>query len=423
MRLVRSCAFARYAIFLIVVLLFLRYSVFARQSSSAPPSISTLAQSPKGAIFASAHPTGISLSTDGGLSWHQLGLTGISSAVAIDTGGTIFEMMFADGLYRSTDNGQTWSLKGPPGVINSVWALACSPKGYVLAGGDNIYRSTDAGGSWAMVNSLGYYDGVRSFVISPSGTVFAGTTNDLLRSTDDGVTWTSSGTGLTISGVWSLALNASGTVFAGGDQGRVCRSTNDGRTWTRITTVDYSGSVMSLIVRPAGVIFAAVYSQGIIYSQNDGTTWRIQVLPDNFIRSLLWTDTGEMLAGTHEGLFRSTDSGATWSASNDGLTGVAEHQTFTLRSYSLLQNYPNPFNPSTTLSYGLPTRSHVQLRVYNVLGQIVAELVNAEQEAGWNEVRWNATVTSGLYFCRLEAVSTTDPSKRFVDVKKMLMMK
>lgn len=92
-------------------------------------------------------------------------------------------------------------------------------------------------------------------------------------------------------------------------------------------------------------------------------------------------------------------------------------------TFKLSQNYPNPFNPSTTLSYGLPTRSHVKLQVYNLLGQVVADLVNNEQAAGWNQVAWNANVASGLYFYRLEAVSVTDPGKRFVDVKKMILLK
>jgi len=91
--------------------------------------------------------------------------------------------------------------------------------------------------------------------------------------------------------------------------------------------------------------------------------------------------------------------------------------------YSLAQNFPNPFNPSTTLRYGLPARSSVRLVIYNVLGQVVKELVNTEQKAGYQSVVWNANVSSGLYFYRIEAISKDDPSKRFVETKKMLMLK
>ncbi len=104
-------------------------------------------------------------------------------------------------------------------------------------------------------------------------------------------------------------------------------------------------------------------------------------------------------------------------------TEVRENEHSVPESFLLLHNFPNPYNPSTTIRYGLPNRSRVRLQIYNVLGQVVADLVNSEQQAGWNDVVWNANVASGLYFYRIEAVSTSDPSKRFVDVKKMILLK
>jgi sugar lactone lactonase YvrE len=92
-------------------------------------------------------------------------------------------------------------------------------------------------------------------------------------------------------------------------------------------------------------------------------------------------------------------------------------------SYSLNQNYPNPYNPLTTIEYGLPARSTIRLVIYNVLGQVVKELINSEQQAGVQTVVWNANVSSGIYFYRLEATSLDSPSKRFVETKKMLLLK
>jgi hypothetical protein len=91
--------------------------------------------------------------------------------------------------------------------------------------------------------------------------------------------------------------------------------------------------------------------------------------------------------------------------------------------YELNQNFPNPFNPSTTLRYGLPNNSTVSLKIYNVLGQQVASLVNGEQSAGWQGVIWNANVSSGVYLYRLEAVDLVNPNNRFVQVKKMILLK
>jgi len=91
--------------------------------------------------------------------------------------------------------------------------------------------------------------------------------------------------------------------------------------------------------------------------------------------------------------------------------------------YRLAQNYPNPFNPSTTIEYALPNRSNVRIVITNMLGQQVALLVNGEQEAGYHEIKWQASIASGIYFYRFEAVDVTNPNNRFVQVKKMLLLK
>ena len=105
-----------------------------------------------------------------------------------------------------------------------------------------------------------------------------------------------------------------------------------------------------------------------------------------------------------------------------GVAVVSNHPSLP-NAFALEQNFPNPFNPSTTLSYGLPTQSKVRLIVCNILGQVVGEPVNGVQPAGWNQVIWNAKASSGLYFFRFEAVSVADPSKRFVETKKMLLLR
>ena len=96
-----------------------------------------------------------------------------------------------------------------------------------------------------------------------------------------------------------------------------------------------------------------------------------------------------------------------------------EHEVFDLipTQYSLGQNYPNPFNPSTTIKFGLPKNSEVKLVVYDVLGQVVAELAEKEMNAGYHEVTFSASrFATGIYFYRIEA-------GKFVSVKKMLLLK
>jgi len=94
------------------------------------------------------------------------------------------------------------------------------------------------------------------------------------------------------------------------------------------------------------------------------------------------------------------------------------------KEYALEQNYPNPFNPVTMLKYSLPVESRVKLTTFNVLGQVVATLVDGSQQAGYRSVEWNASAAaSGIYFYKLEAVSVADPTKTFASVKKMLLVR
>jgi hypothetical protein len=91
--------------------------------------------------------------------------------------------------------------------------------------------------------------------------------------------------------------------------------------------------------------------------------------------------------------------------------------------YKLEQNFPNPFNPSTTIYYDLPADSHVKIMVYDILGREVRSLVDEQESAGYQKVRFDVQgVASGVYFYRIQ----TEPlkgGKTFSDVKKMMVLK
>ena len=94
------------------------------------------------------------------------------------------------------------------------------------------------------------------------------------------------------------------------------------------------------------------------------------------------------------------------------------------KEYELSQNYPNPFNPVTNIQYQVPSKSRVSLKVYNILGEIVATLRDNIEEPGSKQVPWDATsFASGIYFYRLEATGLAHSGKPFTSVKKMVLMK
>ena len=83
-------------------------------------------------------------------------------------------------------------------------------------------------------------------------------------------------------------------------------------------------------------------------------------------------------------------------------------------SFYLSQNYPNPFNPSTKIKYSIPQYGFVTLKVYDILGRVIATLVNEEKRAGNYEVNFHANnLSSGIYFYRIEAGGFTD-TKKFI---------
>jgi hypothetical protein len=96
------------------------------------------------------------------------------------------------------------------------------------------------------------------------------------------------------------------------------------------------------------------------------------------------------------------------------IAGVKEHAGLPL-VFALRQNYPNPFNPSTTIRYELAKASRLTLRVYDLVGRLVATLVDGEKPAGSYQVELNAgALPTGVYFYRMQTQSFTTTKKLVV---------
>ncbi len=93
-----------------------------------------------------------------------------------------------------------------------------------------------------------------------------------------------------------------------------------------------------------------------------------------------------------------------WDLLRKGVTFVEQNTSNVPQVFELSQNYPNPFNPVTEISFSLPRKEHVSLKVFNVLGMEVATLVEGERGAGRHTASFDATgFASGVYFYRLKA--------------------
>jgi hypothetical protein len=107
------------------------------------------------------------------------------------------------------------------------------------------------------------------------------------------------------------------------------------------------------------------------------------------------------------------------------ITSVADRGDVLPQQFTLFQNYPNPFNPSTTIRFAIPQRSHVTLKVFDILGREVTTLVDEWKEAGTHNLTFDSAsgiispfgiLSSGVYFYRLQAGG-------FIETKKLLVLK
>jgi len=99
------------------------------------------------------------------------------------------------------------------------------------------------------------------------------------------------------------------------------------------------------------------------------------------------------------------------------ISEVEENKTSLTDNFKLEQNYPNPFNPTTTISFSIPVEGNVSLKIFNVIGQEVDELVNEKLIAGIYSFQWNAeNHSSGVYFYKLITNS-------YSEMKKMVLLK
>ncbi|MFO7447821.1 MAG: SdrD B-like domain-containing protein [Ignavibacteriaceae bacterium] len=96
----------------------------------------------------------------------------------------------------------------------------------------------------------------------------------------------------------------------------------------------------------------------------------------------------------------------------DGLTDVEGENNLLPKEFALDQNYPNPFNPSTIINFDVAKKENIALRVYNVIGEQIMELVNSELEPGRHSVKFDASnLSSGIYFYKLQGNSVNITKK------------
>lgn len=359
-------------------------------------------------------------STDKGMSWQSVAPIEIFSIFGTSPTGPIY--LLTDSLRKSTDDGTSWITVNTPLSSPHLWFIEADFAGNIytetgVLGGGASYRSEDEGVTWIQIgvpqawllditfdnqgNTYAIYQGNL-----PSGT------RDLYKSTNNGDTWTEITT--TPDQLTLIYSAANGFLYAAGyTNPGLHRSTDDGATWTEI----FNQGIRDIAEASNGDLYIAVYGAGVYKSEDNGTNWVLVNEGLTLLQTieLAFNNDGYLYVLSEEGglsynfkIFRSI---------TPVILVTVDEPSAQILTYSLEQNYPNPFNPTTTIRFSVPERSFVTLKVFNILGNEVAELVNGNISAGEYEIPFNASeLSSGVYFYKITAGN-------YSHTNKMLLLK
>ena len=419
-------------------------------------------------IFAGTQRSGVFFSSNGGQSWAErnngMKLHNLSDVEFI--GNDEIFLGSAYGMYYSNDNGVTWEDRS--GIIpgGSIYVMGKDNNNTIYAGtfGNGIYKTSNNGLTWNAINTgLPANSRIKAIEIMPDNSLVllkeGSSTFDTLKiykSTNGGSEWNEIFRG--DGGIFNtnFGVDNQGNIYLSGMtvfiEGVLIKSTNGGSTFEEINT----GNIEHDYFTVAGTDIYSITYDKIYKSTNQGTNWdQLPTGPwgNNRVGPMAVSSDGDLLLGGNGGVFYSTNTGTSWTASNTGLasplglkgmafdnksfaylytyeeglyksdnvTTLLTNQNVIPDRYSLSQNYPNPFNPSTQIKFDIPKGSNVSLIVYNSLGQEAARLVSAGLEAGSYTYNFDASgYSSGIYFYRLSA---TSEAGEYSETKRMVFIK
>ena len=256
---------------------------------------------------------------------------------------------------------------------------------------------------------------------------------------DNGLSWTTVNSDLT--NLYVTALAVSGTnLFAGTftpayfSHGGVFLSTNNGTNWTQVNTDLTDTSMISLVTSGTNLFAASQetstlpFSSRVFVSTNNGTNWGLATtgLPASQEITFAVSGINVFVGAYSNGVYLTTNNGSNWIEVNEGfgtsrtirtlavlgedlfagfyngsvrrrplsqmITSVEQISDLQPSQFSLEQSHPNPFNPSTKIGWQSPVGSWQTLKVYDVLGNEVATLVNEFKPAGSYEVEFQSAM-------------------------------
>lgn len=374
-------------------------------------------------------------------------------------------------IMRTTNNGVSW-FEQTSGITNVLYGNESTdgiqPSETIsIAVGENgvILKTNDGGSTWVVINS-GVIEHLYDVeALSSSNIIVCGGNGTILQSVDAGETWNIVQNQATenLNDICFLDLN---TGFIVGDNGTTLKTVDAGQTWQMMPFPVNNGNLNSVAFATASdiiIVGNVNVDIGILYKSNDGgLSWSAYEEQFTYGTSLneivFFNSTNGIIVGSNGFILKTNNAGFTWSQGqssslttdlfsvafsdiNHGISvgsngtelyttdgGATWRETISASPYgsktlplALKQNYPNPFNPSTVISFELPKDASVTLKVYDIAGKEVANLLNGYLTTGNHSVNFNASgLASGVYFYKLNVVSGEENTSK---VMKMLLVK
>lgn len=369
---------------------------------------------------------------------------------------------------RSTDFGNSWStLSSNTGSNSAPCDIEVFPDTSIILIGDNgtgIFRSTDYGFTWTQeFATSGEIPTVAVDFTNPGvawATKWSGG-GGLLKSTDYGNTWNAV-SGFNGINMWGVHVQPTdGNVVIAGcyscGQG-TWRSKNGGQTWYQIpiSTNNYQVAIIDSMNQFAAQSGGFYKLESQFFVPVELTSFAASVIGNQI--ELYWSTSTELnnlgfdieqsfdnenfeKIGFVPGFGTTTESKTYSFVVKDVISGLQYYRlkqidfdgTETIynsvevdgplpNEFVLYQNFPNPFNPSTTISFSLPVESKVQIKIFNMLGQEAATVLNSDFKAGNHNVEFTADgLSSGAYIYKIEAAGID--GKNFASIKKMILLR
>ena len=378
-------------------------------------------------------------------------------------------------ILNTTDGGNTWNEINSPVTYNlSHVEFVNADTGMVGGYGDvdgkntEIFRTTNGGSSWEKIILYdvarwsiydieyvedSYSDTLRAF--TTAGLSYVWKTDDVFESWGTLSNWHSCGA----SDLQSICfINKDEGWFVGTPNSStgvsIIHTTDGGLTFeTQINPVDPDNKLNSVSFADNQHGIAAGINAWILVTSDGGKNWETRSISYYHWESVHMNPSGKAWAVGGDGnILYSTDWGNSWTTQESGVTcvlwevifiddnegwtvggltgqpGVILHTTTgglvtdvnekkIVKEFKLHQNYPNPFNPTTNISYQIPERSFVILKVFDALGNEIETLVNKELEAGSYQNTFDAEgLSSGTYFYQLK-------TGKYLRTIKMILLK